>query len=47
MSDTTSGRGGVGIRLYVEGGHTNFMVLTRVSDNPVNRTTAWVDQNQT
>jgi Ca2+-binding RTX toxin-like protein len=33
--------------LYVPGGHSNFMVLTRVSPEPVNRTTAWVDQNQT
>lgn len=33
--------------LYVEGGKTNFMVLTRVSKDPVNLTTSWVDQNQT
>jgi len=26
--------------LYIEGSHTNFMVLTRVSEDPVNRTTA-------
>ena len=33
--------------LYVEGSHTNFMALTRVSPDAVNLTTAWVDQNQT
>jgi Ca2+-binding RTX toxin-like protein len=33
--------------LYKEGSHTNFMALTRVSEDPVNRTTAWIDQNQT
>jgi Ca2+-binding RTX toxin-like protein len=33
--------------LYVEGGHSNFMVLTRVSPDAVNKTTSWVDQNQT
>ena len=33
--------------LYVQGGHTNFMVLTRVSQDPVNHTTPWIDQNQT
>ncbi|PTQ11672.1 heme peroxidase, partial [Sphingomonas oleivorans] len=33
--------------LYVEGSHTNFMVLTRASPDPVNKTTAWIDQNQT
>ncbi|MBV1796395.1 peroxidase family protein [Siccirubricoccus sp. G192] len=33
--------------LYVPGGHTNFMVLTRASEDPVNRTTPWIDQNQT
>ncbi|QQR39259.1 peroxidase family protein [Devosia rhizoryzae] len=33
--------------LYVEGSHSNFMVLTRVSTNATNVTTPWVDQNQT
>ena len=34
--------------LYVEGSHTNFMVLTRTSGpDAANVTTPWVDQNQT
>ncbi len=36
--------------LYVPGGTTNFMVLTRATlgpDGPVNTTTSFVDQNQT
>ena len=33
--------------LYVEGSHTNFMVLTRSTPGGDNVTTPWVDQNQT
>jgi VCBS repeat-containing protein len=40
-------KGADGIAGTQDDGHTNFMVLTRVSENPINTTTPWVDQNQT
>jgi VCBS repeat-containing protein len=40
-------KGADGIAGTQDDGHTNFMVLTRVSKDPVNTTTPWVDQNQT
>ncbi|MDH4415071.1 MAG: peroxidase family protein, partial [Rhizobium sp.] len=33
--------------LYVEGSHTNYMVLTRSPQTPLNLTTPFIDQNQT
>ena len=40
-------KGADGIAGTQDDGHTNFMVLTRVAENPINTTTPWVDQNQT
>ncbi|HEY8613115.1 MAG TPA: peroxidase family protein, partial [Roseomonas sp.] len=47
QDDPLYDKGADGIAGNADDGHTNFMALTRVSPNPVNRTTAWVDQNQT